>query len=116
MFSLIFHLFVPISQKTCCKYTLNNLNNQIDSKKTDASSRFSDVYLSFFMSCAGEAYRNREHLSPTSPGRDQEVDFILRKKGIVIAIEVKHSSWATVACAPLISSPWTSCVYLTNCY
>ena len=36
-------------------------------------------------------------ISPTSPGRDQEVDFILRKKGIVIAIEVKHSSWATVA-------------------
>ncbi len=97
MFSLIFHLFVPISKKTCRKYTLNNLNNQIDSKKTDASSRFSDVYLSYFMSCTGEAYRNCEHLSPASPGRDQEVDFILRKKGIVIAIEVKHSSWATEA-------------------
>jgi hypothetical protein len=60
------------SKKTCRKYTLNNLNNQIDSKKTDASSRFSDVYLSYFMSCTGEAYRNCEHHKPrfswTRPG------------------------------------------------
>ena len=47
------------SQKTCRKYTLNILNNQIDRKKTDASSRFSDVYLSYFMSCTGEAYRKQ---------------------------------------------------------
>ena len=59
MFSLIFHLFVSMSQKTCRKYTLNILNNQIDRKKTDASSRFSDVYLSYFMSCTGEAYRKQ---------------------------------------------------------
>jgi hypothetical protein len=69
MFSLIFHLFVPMSQKTCRKYTLNILKKQIDSKKTDASSRISDVYLSYFMSCSGEAYRNCEHHSPASPGR-----------------------------------------------
>jgi len=48
-----------MSKKTCCKYTLNILNNQIDSKKTDASSRISDVYLSYFMSCTGEAYRKQ---------------------------------------------------------